>query len=138
MLERDYIMRLVREFAEALELYLKKDVRKRRDEIQRMYDQYVGPYSFYHVATIDDVMKSMEGFPENERLHRMEMLAELYYVETDLVAGPTRSDLLQKSLALFDFIDRHDRTYDMMRLQKMANIRKAIDQSVEEEKIKKQ
>lgn len=138
MLERDYIMRLVREFAEALELYLKKDVRKRRDEIQRMYDQYVGPYSFYHVATIDDVMKSMEGFPENERLQRMEMLAELYYVEADLVAGPTRSDLLQKSLALFDFIDRHDRTYDMMRLQKMANIRKAIDHSVEEGKNKKQ
>ena len=43
MLERDYIMRLLREFAEALELLLKKDVRKQREEIQKMYDQYVGP-----------------------------------------------------------------------------------------------
>ena len=45
MLERDYIMRLIREFAEALELFLKKDVRKRKDAIQAMYGQYVGPYA---------------------------------------------------------------------------------------------
>jgi len=126
MLERDYIMRLIREFAEALELVLKKDVRKRRDEIRRMYDQYVGPYSFYHIATIDDVMKSIGGFPENERLHRMEMLAELYYAEADLVVGPTRTMLLDKALALFHFITRHDRTYDMMRLRKMADIEKRL------------
>lgn len=132
MLERDYIMRLVREFAEALELYLKKDVRKRRDEIQNMYNRYVGPYAFYHVSGIDEVMKSMEEFPEGERLHRMEMLAELYYVEADLVAGPTRSDLLTKALALFDFIDRHDRTYDMMRLSKMADIRRRLDEAAKE------
>lgn len=119
-------MRLIREFAEALELVLKKDVRKRRDEIQRMYDQYVGSYSFYHTATIDDVMKSIEGFPKNERLHRMEMLAELYYAEADLVVGPTRTMLLDKALSLFEFITRHDRTYDMMRLKKIEDIKKRL------------
>lgn len=126
MLEKDYIMRLVREFAEALELMLRKDVRKQRDEIERMYDQYVGPYAFYHTATIDDVMKSIGGFPEGERLHRMEMLAELYYAEANLVVGPTRSMLLEKALALFAFIDSHCRTYDMSRLRKMGDIRKRL------------
>lgn len=128
MLERDYIMRLLREFAEALELVLREDVRKRRDEVERMYNQYVGPYSFYHVATIDEVMKAIEGFPENERLHRMEMLAELYYVEADLVVGPSRNMLLDKALALFRFITIHDRTYDFMRLQKMAEIEKRLSE----------
>jgi len=121
-------MRLIREFAEALELVLKEDVRKRRAEVERMYNQYVGPYSFYHVATIDDVMKSMAGFPENERLHRMEMLAELYYVEADLVVGPSRNMLLDKALSLFRFITLHDRTYDIMRLQKIAAIKKRLSE----------
>lgn len=129
MLEKDYIMRLIREFAEALELVLKKDVRKRRDEIERMYNQYVGPYSFFHTAAIDDVMAAMGEYPENERLHRMEMLAELYYVESDVVVGPSRAMLLEKALALFDFISRHDRTYDFMRMQKMEGIRKRIEES---------
>lgn len=121
-------MRLIREFAEALELVLKEDARKRRAEVERMYNQYVGPYSFYHVATIDDVMKSMAGFPENERLHRMEMLAELYYVEADLVVGPSRNMLLDKALSLFSFIALHDRTYDIMRLQKIAAIKKRLSE----------
>lgn len=122
-------MRLIREFAEALELVLKKDVRKQRDEIERMYEQYVGPYSFFHTAAIDDVMMAMGEYPESERLHRMEMLAELYYVESDLVVGPSRTMLLEKALALFDFISRHDRTYDFQRLQKMEGIRNRIEET---------
>lgn len=129
MLERDYIMRLIREFAEALELFLGKDITKRRDEIERMYNTYIGPYSFYHVADIADVMDSFERFPENERLKRMEMLAQLYYVEADLVVGPTRNALLEKALTLFTFIDRHDRTYDFVRLSRIAEIKRRINLS---------
>lgn len=89
MLERDYIMRLVREFAEALELLLNKTDRdKQREEMQAMYNQYVGPYEFYHTTAMEDVMQSFEQFPEEERLNRMEMLAELYYAETSLTTVP--------------------------------------------------
>jgi len=70
----------------------------------------------------------MAGFPENERLHRMEMLAELYYVEADLVVGPSRNMLLDKALSLFRFITLHDRTYDIMRLQKIAAIKKRLSE----------
>lgn len=128
MLERDYIMRLVREFAEALELLLsKKDRDMQMEEMRAMYNQYVGPYEFYHTAAVDDVMQSMEQFPEGERLIRMEMLAELYYAETGLVSGPMRSMILEKALALFDFVDCHDRTYSLTRLAKMSEIRRRLD-----------
>ena len=80
MLERDYIMRLIREFAEALELLLdKKDRDIQRQEMRNMYNQYVGPYEFYHTAAISDVMDSFTQFAEDERISRMEMLADLYY-----------------------------------------------------------
>ena len=126
MLQRDYIMRLIREFAEALELLLNKDISKQRTEIQHMYDQYVGPYAFYHTAAIEDVMLSFEQFAPEERLQRMEMLAELYYTETETTTGPTRDMLLQKAFAMFTFIDRHDRTYSLDRQAKLSDIRKKL------------
>lgn len=127
MLERDYIMRLVREFAEALELLLgKKDIDMQREEMRAMYGQYVGPYEFYHTAAIEDVMESFGEFPEEERLSRMEMLAELYYAEAGMVSGPTRDMLLQKALSLFGFIDSHDRTYSLDRMAKMGDIRRRL------------
>lgn len=127
MLQRDYIMRLIHEFYEALELFLNKDVSKRKEEIQKMYDQYVGPYAFYHTAAIEDVMKSMEQFDEKERLPRLEMLAELYYDESELMVGPMRTIMLKKALFLFDFLDHHARTFDMNRLNKMNKIKTQLD-----------
>ncbi len=127
MLERDYIMRLVREFFEALELLKRKDLKERKDELERMYGQYVGPYAFYRTASVDDIMDSMQQYSHVERLPRMEMLAELYYAETALVSAPERVLLLEKAFSLFNYVDSHDRTYDMVRLRKMAEIRKRID-----------
>lgn len=87
MLEKDYIMRLVREFGEAVALLLNKSVKKQQEEIQHMYNGYVYSYEFYHTAALEDVMDSFGQFPEDERLPRMEMLARLYYVEADLKTG---------------------------------------------------
>lgn len=124
MLERDYIMRLVREFGRALELLLKnKDREQQREEMRSMYNQYVGPYEFYHTAAVEDVMDSFGQFPEGERLERMEMLAELYYAEADMLSGPMGDMLLEKALVLFEFVDRHSRTYSIERLTRIGNIR---------------
>ena len=126
MLEKDYIMRLVREFGEAVALLLNKSVRKQQEEIQHMYNGYVGPYEFYHTAALEDVMDSFGQFPEDERLPRMEMLARLYYVEADLKTGPMRMMLLDKALALFMFVDRHDKTYDMDRIAKISDLKQRL------------
>jgi len=128
MLQRDYISRLIRKFMAALQRYLEKDeISERREAVADLYRQYLGGYTFYHAATLDEIMRSFEEYPPEERAGRMEMLAELYYAEADLVVGPTRTMLLDKALALFHFITRHDRTYDMMRLRKMADIEKRLD-----------
>ena len=67
MLQRDYIQRLIREFMAALERMLeKKEVEVRREKIKELYNQYVGPYAFYSIATIEDVMKAMAGIDDEE------------------------------------------------------------------------
>lgn len=68
MLQRDYIQRLIREFMAALERMLeKKEVEVRREKIRELYNQYVGPYAFYSIATIEDVMKAMAGIDDEEK-----------------------------------------------------------------------
>ncbi len=127
MLQRDYISRLIREFTAALQRYLeKKEGRDRQEALCKLYNQYFGDYAFYHVYSLDDIMKSFEQYAPEERLPRMEMLAELYYTEADLLSEPLRTQQLELSLQLFQFIDRHDSTYSIERIYKMNAIDKMI------------
>lgn len=127
MLERDYIMRLIREFMAALARILeKKEIEGRREALRKLYEQYVGPYDFYHVMSVNDIMTSFGKYPENERLYRMEMLAELYYAESDMLTEPMRGNVLRLAFSLFDFIDRNGRTFSFDRKQKMEEIRNAL------------
>jgi len=128
MLQRDYIQRLIREFMSALERMLeKKEITTRREKIKELYDAYVGPYAFYSIATIDDVMKAMAGIDDEEkRLSKMDMLAELYYHEADTVGQPTRDELLNKAFMLFDYVESHGDTFSIDRRNKMAAIKQEI------------
>lgn len=123
MLQRDYIQRLIREFMAALERMLeKKEVEVRREKIRELYNQYVGPYAFYSIATIEDVMKAMAGIEnEEKRLSKM-----VYYHEADTVGQPTRDELLNKAFMLFDYVEAHGDTFSIERRNKMAQIKQKI------------
>ena len=129
MLQRDYTLRLIREFMAALERMLeKKEAEVRHEKIKELYDQYVGPYAFYHVATIDDVMKAMAGISDPEaRLAKMDMLAYLYFHEADLTSKPFRDDLLNKAFMLFDYVESHGDTFSIDRRNKMKLIRESLE-----------
>lgn len=127
MLERDYIMRLIREFMAALQRILeKKEIKTRREKLKEMYEKYVGPYSFYYEADMDAVMKALAEYDEGERIYRMEMLAELYYAEADTVGNPDRDFLLDKAYVLYDYIDKNGRTYSLDRKNKMTMIKSKL------------
>ena len=128
MLQRDYIKRLIREFAEALRRMLdQKEVAKRRETIRLLYEQYLGPYILYHFATIDELMSAIQSFPEDERMERLAMLAELYYAEADTEASVhDREVLLQKAFNLFEYLERESGVYSMERRGKMAELMKQL------------
>lgn len=127
MLQRDYIQRLIREFMAALQrLVEKKEMKDRQEAIREMFAQYLGDYTFYHTAGLDEVMRSFENFPEEERLERMDMLASLYDAEADTLSEPARSAQLERAYMLFDFIDRHSGTFSLERRRRMDEIKKNI------------
>lgn len=134
MIQQDYIMRIIREFMEALQLYVsrQKDVKKKQEKILELYDSYVGDHVFYHTATMDDVMDSFTQWPVEERLYRMEMLAELYYAETEIMTGPMRELLLERAMQMFVFIDRNSRTFSFDRQSKISRIQEILHQETAE------
>ena len=107
MLQRDYIKRLIREFAEALRRMLdQKEVVKRREAIRLLYEQYLGPYNLYHFATIDELMSAILSFTEAS-VHDREVL-------------------LQKAFNLFEYLERESGVYSMERRGKMAELMKQL------------
>ena len=127
MLERDYIMRLIQEFMAALARVLeKKEVTTRREEIRKLYDKYVGPYTLYYNASIDEVMQAIQSYGVEQRIQRLEMLAELYYHEADTVGQPARDELLNKAFMLFDYVETHGDTFSIERRNKMAQIKQKV------------
>lgn len=128
MLQRDYISRLIREFMAALQRYLEKDeISERRNALEDLYRQYFGDYAFYHTATLDEIMDSFTKYPTEERASRIEMLAELYYAEADMLSEPTRTNQLNLAYSLFDFIDHNGKTFSFDRLAKMNKIRNCLN-----------
>ena len=127
MLQQDYFLRLIREFFAALQRALEKnEIEDRTKAIHELYEQYVGSYEFYQDATIEEVMTDIERYPENQRIQRLEMLAELYYVEASLRVPPFIEHLYNQAYLLFRFIDTNSGVYSIERKQKIAEIEKKL------------
>lgn len=124
MIRQDYFIRLVKEFAAALQRAMaKKDYEKRREAIKDLYTQFIGDYQFYHTATIDEVMKELESTPENERLLKLEMLAELYFAEADYLSNPFKEVILNKAYSLYLFVDKYSNDYSIDRKHKLDTLK---------------
>ena len=116
MIRQDYFIRLVKEFAAALQRAMaKKDYEKRREAIKDLYTQFIGDYQFYHTATIDEVMK--------ERLVKLEMLAELYFAEADYLSNPFKEVILNKAYSLYLFVDKYSNDYSIDRKHKLDTLK---------------
>ena len=103
----------------------------RREEIRTLYDKYVGPYALYYNATIDEVMQAIQSYDVGQRIQRLEMLAELYYVEADMVSKPDRDFLLEKGFRTVRFHRPQRQNVFFRPSAKMDDIRKKLTNSVE-------
>ena len=128
MLQQDYFLRLIREFFAALQRALEKnEIEDRTKAIHELYEQYVGPYDFYQNATIDQVMTDIKRYPEDQRIQRLEMLAELNYTEAGLRVPPFSEHLYNQAYLLFRFIDTHSGVYSIERREKIEKLEKILN-----------
>ena len=130
MLQRDYFIRLIEEFNAAISRFLTKkdDDLKRDKDLKDLYRQYVGEYDDLRNLSIDELLTyAKEQWKEEERIDKINMVAELLYAEGSYKGQPLRQILLEKAYALFDYVEANDSTFSIDRRQKMEAMRQELD-----------
>ncbi len=130
MIQRDYYLRMIEEFARALANFLEHPyTSERRDrEMADLYRQYVGNYSTLRNLSTEEAMTyAREQWQEDERIGRLAMLAELLYTEATYRQAPLCLLLYDKAYRLYDYVETHGNTYSIDRQGKMAHIRQILD-----------
>ena len=124
MLQRDYFIRIIEEFMAALGRFLEKKVDERTDEdLKELYRQYVGSYDVLRNLSFDEIIKySKEQWRPEERINRLDMLAELLYAEGSYKTNPLRDMLLNKAYQLFDYVETNGNTFSLRRRQIMREV----------------
>ena len=129
MLQRDYFIRLIEEFNAAISRFLTKkdDDLKRDKDLKDLYRQYVGEYDDLRNLSIDELLTyAKEQWKEEERIDKINMVAELLYAEGSYKGQPLRQILLEKAYALFDYVEANDSTFSIDRRQKMEAMRQEL------------
>ncbi len=125
MLQRDYFIRIIEEFMAALGRFLEKKVDERSDEdLKELYRQYVGSYDVLRNLSFKEILQyAGEQYRPDERILRLDMLAELLYAEGSYKNAPLRDMLLGKAFQLFDYVETNGKDFSLRRRQIMQEIK---------------
>lgn len=129
MLQRDYFIRLIEEFNAAISRFLTKkdDDLKRDKDLKDLYRQYVGEYDDLRNLSVDELLTyAKEQWDEEERIDKINMVAELLYAEGSYKVQPLRQMLMSKSYRLFDYVEANGSTFSIDRRQKMEAMRQEL------------
>ena len=129
MLQRDYFIRLIEEFNAAISRFLTKkdDDLKRDKDLKDLYRQYVGEYDDLRNLSVDELLTyAKEQWNEEERIDKINMVAELLYAEGSYKGQPLRQMLMEKSYRLFDYVEANGSTFSIDRRQKMEAMRQEL------------
>jgi hypothetical protein len=100
MLQRDYFLRILQEFATALALFLEKKKDNKDDDLEDLYRQYVGTYEVVRNLAFEELLQYAEDqWIADERMSRLEMTAELLYAESHLQGRTFAHDAARQSLS---------------------------------------
>jgi hypothetical protein len=138
MVERDYLMRIIQEFFEALAktIHFKSTLKGEypdysviQEKYNEMYERFLQkPPGYYYETDKETILDNLlkEDYSERDMLVKMQMIAELLY-QDGLIKGYTQKrDLLEKALFLFDYIECKSNTYSWERDQRKIDIKKIL------------
>lgn len=122
------MLRLIREFMIALQKMLeKKEIESKQETLKKLYQQFIGDATFYRLEPIEEILKALREMPEDERLGKTEMLAELYYHEGLLSNVCQRHFFYSKAMHLYTLIETQTKTFSAERQAKMQKLQQALN-----------
>jgi hypothetical protein len=132
MVERDYLMRMMHDFFDALARLLTHIEADQFDTshqyLKELYEQYFKQHrTFFLESGIEELQQSLNSGELQTDVLKSEMLAELLLVDARLPQSTAiRSQLLLKALALFQFAETNSDTYSSNRLSRIASLRNEL------------
>jgi hypothetical protein len=134
MYQKDYLLRMIamiiKALAELFGLIEKGELKKAAEELESSYTTFLKEDAIFFrnipAARITDVLLHEHNYTSSH----VEILAELFNAEgvLRLAQGDKAGshEFSEKSLMLFEFIDREYKTYSEERIRKMDEIKKRI------------
>lgn len=132
MLERDYILRIVREFTQALEKLLDKKKRLKESEyqleIKSMYRSFFNHEAeFYYDSDSKYIVYELgQNYSGEDFNSQLEMITELLLIDANTKPKEEKEYLLKKSLELLIVLDNNSKTYSLQRKNKINNLKKVL------------
>lgn len=135
MYQKDYILRMIEMLGDLLAaifgLIKKGDYKRASEKLGKIYyDMLKEDAAFFRAIPADELTQKLLK-EHNYTNGHLEILAELFNAEAELdLAQGNGSACLEystKSLILFEFIDKEQKTYTPVRNEKMNSIRNRIE-----------
>jgi hypothetical protein len=134
MYQKDYILRMIEMLGDLiagiLGLIKKGDYRKASEELSNLYyDMLKEDAAFFRDIPEHELTGKLLQ-EHNYTNGHLEILAELFNAEAELCLAEENNagalEYSKKSLRLFEFIDKEEKTYSQERIDKMEKIRERI------------
>jgi hypothetical protein len=138
MLQRDFLMRQLKDFFEALTELLGKTktstVQELDSKIETLYKTYFQHNrEFYLQADAETIVREVMTGELSAAVVKSEMLAALLAIDADhRIHAEQRLDLYRKALLCYEFVEQHSTLYDEARLKKMDEIREKLKATLPE------
>ena len=137
MIERDYIMRMLQMFFDAIAKVLNRnvpgivpDIPELQKSFNEMYHQYFhkSPDHYYGMEK-EEILAEIEneGYSDKDLYAKIQMLSELLYQDAIIKNNlHERFSLLEKALYLFEYLDNKSRTFSWDRGGRINDIKMAL------------
>ena len=126
MIQRDYFLCLIEEFQAAVARFLEKDKAGKDEELKDLYRQYVGDYELLRNCSVDELFCYANDNWGEEKLEKINMVAELLYAETSYCANPLRAMLMEKAYTYYDYVEANGDMFSIERRKKMQALKKEL------------
>jgi hypothetical protein len=132
MIERDYLMRILKQFFDVLNKLINNiDPEKEGDiqvQLKGLFLDYLGnDYAFFCKEPIEKIMETISTGTQTDALAKATMLSELFYNSAILSEEEDLKNMLFiKSLFLLKFIDSNSNTFSFERQRRIAELNELV------------
>lgn len=133
MLQRDYIMRILQQFYDALHKLVNNIEAEKIEDVQLQFNGMYLDYlkkdsSFFYENDVNTILQFLGDGKDKDSIAKISMLAELLYNDAMLNQdSDTKPNLLSKTLELLLFIKEKDKTFSSERDSRIGLIKRLLN-----------